>query len=183
MSLKPPQTRTLHDALLARQPLHLGMNSAGAIAQGEAHTAEAALRPLREEEFTSDARWLWTMRDTTELTRLRAETARAVERLERAQEFGRLGMFERELPMGKGHWDAHMFRMWSLDPALGAPDFNTFVARIHRDDRPGMDYREAAKTPGKYAKRYRIHRPRRRAVAARACAVGGESRRRRRAEP
>jgi len=52
-----------------------------------------------------------------------------------------------------------MFRMWSLDPAQGAPDFNTFVARIHRDDRPGMDYREAAKTPGKYAKRYRISGP------------------------
>jgi PAS domain S-box-containing protein len=153
-----PQTRTLDDALLARQPLHLhelGWRDD----QGQARTAEAALRPLREEEFTGDARWLWTMRDTTELTRLRAETARAVERLERAQEFGRLGMFERELPMGKGHWDAHMFRMWSLDPAQGAPDFNTFVARIHRDDRPGMDYREAAKMPGKYAKRYRIQGP------------------------
>ncbi len=153
-----PQSQALREALLARQPLHLGeLNWRDA--QGEARTAEAALRPLREEEFMNDARWLWTMRDTTELTCLRAETARAVERLERAQEFGRLGLFERELPMGKGHWDAHMFRMWSLDPAQGAPDFTTFVARIHRDDRPGMDYREAAKTPGKYAKRYRIQGP------------------------
>ncbi len=156
------QARRLADALLAGQPLKLG-ELVWRDAVGAARSAEAGLRPLREEEAAAgssgDARWLWTMRDTTELTRLRAETARAVERLERAQEFGRLGLFERELPMGRGHWDAHMFRMWSLDPAQGAPDFNTFVARIHRDDRPGMDYREAARTPGKYAKRYRIVGP------------------------
>ncbi|MGY4829781.1 PAS domain-containing protein [Sphaerotilaceae bacterium SBD11-9] len=145
----------LADALTARQPLHLAELPWRA-ADSAARTAQASLRPLREEERLGDARWLWSMRDTTELTRLRGETARAVERLERAQEFGRLGLFERELPMGRGHWDAHMFRMWNLDPALGAPDFDTFVARIHRDDRPGVDYRDAARTPGKYAKRYRI---------------------------
>ncbi len=152
------QAQRLTDALLARQPLQLA-ELVWRDAEGVAHTAEAGLRPLREEEVTSDACWLWTMRDTTELTRLRAETARAVERLERAQEFGRLGLFERELPMGRGHWDANMFRTWNLDPAQGAPDFATFVARIHPDDRPGMDYRDAAKTPGKYAKRYRITSP------------------------
>ena len=151
-------TGRLTDALLAQQTLQVGELVWRDVA-GAARTAEAVLRPLREEELLHDARWLWTMRDTTELTHLRAETLRAVERLERAQEFGRLGLFERELPMGVGHWDAHMFRMWSLDPAQGAPDFNTFVARIHRDDRPGMDYREAARTPGKYAKRYRIKGP------------------------
>ena len=153
-----PQAQQLTDALLAHQPQQWG-EWVWRDAEGAARTAEAALKPLREEEMLKDARWLWAMRDTTELTQLRAETARAVERLERAQEFGRLGLFERELPMGVGHWDAHMFRMWSLDPAQGAPDFNAFVARIHRDDRPGMDYREAAKTPGKYAKRYRIKGP------------------------
>ncbi|MBT9525045.1 MAG: PAS domain-containing protein [Rhizobacter sp.] len=153
-----PQAQALKDALLAGQPLQWG-ELVWRDAEGAARTAEAALKPLRDEDMLKDARWLWTMRDTTEITRLRAETAQAVERLERAQEFGRLGLFERELPMGRGHWDAHMFRMWSLDSALGAPDFNTFVARIHRDDRPGMDYREAAKTPGKYAKRYRIVGP------------------------
>ncbi|HET7794384.1 MAG TPA: PAS domain-containing protein [Rhizobacter sp.] len=148
----------LADALAAHQPLHLAELS-WRDAAGTARSADASLRPLREEERLGDARWLWTMRDTTELTRLQAEAARAVERLERAQEFGRLGLFERELPMGVGHWDANMFRMWNLDPAKGAPDFDTFVARIHRDDRPGVDYRQAARTPGKYAKRYRIIGP------------------------
>jgi PAS domain S-box-containing protein len=153
----PLQDR-LAEALRTHQPLLLG-ELPWRDAEGAARTGEASLRPLRGEERLGDAAWLWTMRDTTELTRLRADTARAVERLERAQEFGRLGLFERELPMGRGHWDAHMFRMWNLDPALGAPDFNAFVARIHRDDRPGVDYRDAARTPGKYAKRYRITSP------------------------
>jgi PAS domain S-box-containing protein len=152
------QVQRLTDALLAHQPLHFS-ELVWRDSDGAARTAEGGLRPLREEETLDDARWLWTMRDTTELTRLRAEAARAVERLERAQEFGRLGLFERELPMGVGHWDANMFRMWNLDPAKGAPDFSTFVARIHPDDRPGVDYREAARTPGKYAKRYRIVAP------------------------
>ncbi|MBC7992368.1 MAG: PAS domain-containing protein [Rhizobacter sp.] len=152
------QSELLADALLARKPLQLP-ELLWRDAEGAARTAEAGLKPLPHDEMPSDARWLWTQRDTTEITRLRAETARAVERLQRAQEFGRLGLFERELPMGRGHWDAHMFRMWGLDPAQGAPDFDTFVARIHRDDQPGMDYREAAKTPGKYAKRYRIIGP------------------------
>ena len=154
----PAQAQRLADALRAQQPLQLS-ELAWCDAEGAMRTADASLRPLRDEEAGAGARWLWTMRDTTELTRLRAETARAVERLERAQEFGRLGLFERELPMGRGQWDANMFRMWNFDPAQGAPDFNTFVARIHPDDRPGLDYREAARTPGKYAKRYRIRWP------------------------
>ncbi len=154
----PAQAQKLADALYAREPLPLS----GLLwrdAAGEQRTADAALRPLSDEEALDGARWLWTMRDTTELTRSRAETVRVTERLARAQEFGRLGLYERELPMGKGHWDANMFRMWNFDPAKGAPDFATFVSRIHPDDRPGMDYRDSAKVPGKYSKRYRISSP------------------------
>ncbi len=152
------QSKALADALLAHQPLQLA-ELLWRDAAGATRTAEAGLKPLPDDAEPNGARWLWTLRDTTEITQLRAETARAVERLQRAQEFGRLGLFERELPMGRGHWDANMFHLWNLDPAQGAPDFGTFVSRIHPDDRPGMDYREAAKTPGKYAKRYRIQSP------------------------
>jgi PAS domain S-box-containing protein len=154
----PGQAQRLADALLAHEPLRLS----GLIwrdAQGAVRFAEGHLSPLREEDALHGARWLWTMRDTTELTRSRAETTRVTERLQRAQDFGRLGLYERELPMGRGHWDANMFRMWNFDPAKGAPDFATFVARIHPDDRPGMDYRDSAKLPGRYAKRYRITSP------------------------
>ncbi|WOB10232.1 PAS domain-containing protein [Piscinibacter gummiphilus] len=150
--------QTLADALRARQPVQLSA-LAWCDAEGAVRSADATLKPLREEEASADASWLWAMRDTTELTRSQAETTRVTERLARAQEFGRLGLYERELPMGKGHWDANMFRLWNFDPANGAPDFKTFVSRIHPDDRPGMDYRDSARTPGKYAKRYRISSP------------------------
>ena len=150
--------QTLADALRAGQPAQLSP-LAWCDADGVVRSADATLRPLREEEALAEASWLWAMRDTTELTRSQAETARVTERLVRAQEFGRLGLYERELPMGKGHWDANMFRLWNFDPANGAPDFKTFVSRIHPDDRPGMDYRDSARTPGKYAKRYRISSP------------------------
>ncbi|MCR5882939.1 PAS domain-containing protein [Rhizobacter sp. J219] len=154
----PAQARALAEALLARQPLQLSRVS-WCDAQGADRTAELILKPLQDDEKLADAGWLCTMRDTTELTRSQAETVRVTERLARAQEFGRLGLYERELPMGKGHWDANMFRLWNFDPAQGAPDFKAFVARIHPDDRPGMDYRDSARVPGKYAKRYRITSP------------------------
>ncbi|MBX3623172.1 MAG: PAS domain-containing protein [Rhizobacter sp.] len=155
--------RRLADALSARTPLHLEELS-WRDAQGSLRTAEGRLTPIDSGDSSPahdmhGVRWLWAMHDTSELTRLRAETARVTERLARAQEFGRLGLFERELPMGRGHWDANMFRMWNFDPAQGAPDFRSFVARIHPDDRPGVDYREAARVPGRYAKRYRIQAP------------------------
>jgi PAS domain S-box-containing protein len=156
--LDPPQAQRLAQAVLDHAPLRL-TELRWRNAQGAPCTAEGLLRPLRDAERVPGAHWLWTLRDTTELTRARAEAARAVERLARAQEFGRLGLYERELPMGKGHWDDNMFRLWNFDPAEGAPDFKAFVARIHPDDRPGLDYRDSARKPGKYAKRYRIWSP------------------------
>lgn len=166
-ALDPDTARRLADAILVHShppmpPLHLSAIS-WRDAEGNHRTAEGHLRLLHGEEALVDtsgrARWLWTMRDTTELTRLQAEVARTAERLERAQNFGRLGLFERELPMGRGYWDAHMFRMWNFDPAEGTPDFADFVARIHPDDQPGQHYLASVGTPGKYAKRYRISSP------------------------
>ncbi|MBL0729814.1 PAS domain-containing protein [Piscinibacter sp. HJYY11] len=158
LGLREPQAQRLAEALLAGAASQLD-ELAWRDDAGEARTAVGHLRPLRDIERVQTAHWLFTLRDTTELTRSKAETTRVAERLERAQAFGRLGLYERQLPMGKGHWDANMFRMWNFDPADGAPDFKTFVSRIHPDDRPGMDYRDSARTPGKYSKRYRISSP------------------------
>ncbi|MBI5257757.1 MAG: PAS domain-containing protein [Burkholderiales bacterium] len=160
LGLAPHEDPTLAmaEALRTQRPLSLPA-LAWQGADGSARSADASLAPLPAETPPGPARWLCRLRDTTALTQARAETARVAERLARAQEFGRLGLYERELPMGRGHWDAHMFRMWSINPADGAPDFNTFVRRIHPDDRPGLDYRDSARLAGKYAKRYRISAP------------------------
>lgn len=158
LGMSEPQGQRLADALLAGTPSHLE-DLSWRDAAGQDCTAVGHLRPLRDIERVQTAHWLFSLRDTTELTRLKTETTRVAERLERAQSFGRLGLYERQLPMGKGHWDANMFRMWNFDPAQGAPDFKTFVSRIHPDDRPGIDYRDSARIPGKYSKRYRISSP------------------------
>jgi PAS domain S-box-containing protein len=105
------------------------------------------------------ARWQAALRDTTEAEALAAESARLAEQLETAQDFGRLGFWERQLPLGAGTWDRHMFRFFGLDPAGGVPDFEAVAARIHPDDRPGQRYRASSREPGRYTSRYRIMLP------------------------
>ncbi len=125
----------------------------------EQRWAQAMLKPLAASDDTGDARWLWVMKDTTELRDAQAQAKRVKERLETAQDFGRLGLWERDLPLGKGHWDPHMFRLWGFDPRDGVPDFELVAKRIHPDDRPGELYRASALKAGKYSKRYRLMLP------------------------
>lgn len=58
--------------------------------------------------------------------------------------FGRVGLFVRDLDSGHARWDACLFEMTGLDPAAGAPDWASFVARVHPDDREQLDRHFAA---------------------------------------
>ena len=51
-----------------------------------------------------------------------------VARLSMAREFGRIGFWERDLRSGQARWDAHIFDMFGLDPAAGAPAFEHSTA-------------------------------------------------------
>ena len=57
------------------------------------------------------------------------------ELLDTAQEFGRLGIWEREIPSGEGRWDRHVFGFWGLDPAAGTPNYDEAIQHIHPEDR------------------------------------------------
>ncbi len=107
----------------------------------------------------SAERLLWTLSDTTALRRETARAQRVAELLEMAQEFGRLGVWERAIPSGEGQWDRHVFGFWGLDPAAGTPDFAHAVERIHADDRKLLNYRESTRQAGRYAQRYRVMQP------------------------
>lgn len=48
---------------------------------------------------------LWALHDKTALRELAAWVQRLSERLEMAQDFGRLGVWERQLPSGEGLWE------------------------------------------------------------------------------
>jgi PAS domain S-box-containing protein len=149
----------LQGALAAAQPLRReALNWTDAA--GTPRRGLLTLAPLADGTApVTGARWQVALRDTTETEALAAEAARLAEQLETAQDFGRLGFWERQLPLGAGRWDRHMFRFFGLDPADGVPDFEAVAARIHPDDRPGQRYRASSREPGRYTSRYRIMLP------------------------
>ena len=84
------------------------------------------------------------------------EAQRLAELLDMAQEFGRLGVWEREIPSGVGRWDRHVFRMFDIDPSDGTPSFELAASRVHPDDRLRGYYLESTAKPGRYSRRYRV---------------------------
>src|SRR5690606_12963113 len=64
-----------------------------------------------------------------------SEPRRLAELLDMTQEFGRMGVWEREIPSGRGQWDRHVFRFFGFDPSEKTPDFDVASERIHPQDR------------------------------------------------
>jgi signal transduction histidine kinase/ActR/RegA family two-component response regulator len=93
-----------------------------------------------------------------EIDRLRADDARLRELLDVAQDFGRLGVWERDPNTLEGRWDRHVFRFFGF--AEGAtPHFEEAAARIDPDDQLGTAFLESLKVPGVHGHRYRVRRP------------------------
>jgi len=101
-------------------------------------------------------RWLIELQDVTEARLREREARRLSELLDMAQEFGRIGVWEREIPSGVGRWDHHVFSFWGLDPAQGTPSFEDAIAHIHPEDRARMSYRTTTQRAGRYTQRYRV---------------------------
>ena len=102
---------------------------------------------------------LWMLTDITLTHGLAARATRQDELLETAQEFGRLGIWERDIPSGEGRWDKHVFEFWGLDPADGTPNYGQAIDRIHVDDRAASIYPESTRRAGRYSQRYRVVHP------------------------
>ena len=88
-----------------------------------------------------------------------SEQHRLAELLETAQEFGRLGVWERKIPSGEGRWDRHVFRFYGMDPTGGTPNFELASERIHPDDRLSANYPQSTRRAGKYEARFRVLLP------------------------
>jgi PAS domain S-box-containing protein len=102
---------------------------------------------------------IWTLVDVSPTRFLATQARRQGEMLDTAQEFGRLGLWERRIPSGEGRWDRHVFGFWGLDPANGTPSFADAIEHIHPEDRARMNYVESTRQAGRYAQRYRVIQP------------------------
>ena len=114
---------------------------------------------VRARAVAASAQILWTLQDVTATRELADWAQRQTELLDMAQEFGRLGIWEREIPSGRGHWDRHVFNFWGLDPREGTPSYEHAIQHIHPDDRDPTSYAASTLAAGHYAQRYRVLRP------------------------
>ncbi len=121
--------------------------------------SDGALRHLRARAAGVGAHLVWHFADRSGLVELAQRTRHLADVLGMAQEFGRIGVWEREIPSGRGRWDRHIFGFWGLDPVDGTPDFEAAAAQIHPDDRAVLNYDASTRRAGHYASRYRVLRP------------------------
>jgi PAS domain S-box-containing protein len=136
-----------------------------ALRSGGIADADIALRAS-----TGDALWvqprmtriaedrLWTLRDTTTTHTLATRAQHLSELLDMAQEFGRLGVWERQIPSGAGRWDRHVFGFWGMDPTAGTPDHHEAFSRIHPDDQD-TSYADSTRQAGRYSRHFRVLQP------------------------
>ncbi|MDH5539924.1 MAG: hypothetical protein OEY03_11025, partial [Rhizobacter sp.] len=99
---------------------------------------------------------IWVLCDVTPQIEASRKAGQLAELLEMAQEFGRIGVWERDALTGRGHWDDHVFRIWGLDPREGTPSFDQARARLHPEDRDLLDDATLRLAPGRHAARYRV---------------------------
>ncbi len=114
---------------------------------------------LRVRVSSISGQYLWTMQDESTRHELEAGAKRLSEMLEVAQEFGRLGLWERDIPSGEGRWDRHVFNIWGIESREGTPTFVEAARRVHPDDHLRSLYKDSTQQAGRYAQRYRVIRP------------------------
>ena len=103
---------------------------------------------------------VWVLQDITQAVTSSRLAKRQTELLDMAQKFGRMGIWERDIPSGDGRWDKHMFGFWGLDPNGETPHFEAASAQVHPEDQMAMRaYRQSTRRAGHYAQRYRVLRP------------------------
>lgn len=91
---------------------------------------ESRLVPSGRDEVLSIVRDITVQRSATEKLKLTEA------RLNRAQEVAKIGSWERDLTTDAVWWSDETCRMLQIDPEIEKPSLQTFLAKLHPDDRP-----------------------------------------------
>ncbi|HVK32470.1 MAG TPA: PAS domain-containing protein [Burkholderiaceae bacterium] len=110
--------------------------------------------------MSQDSRDAALQRALAEVARLQADNRRLTEMLDLAQEFGRLGVWERDPNTLEGRWDRHVFRFFGFPADVTrTPPFAEAAERVHPEDRLDDTFRDSLQQPGVHEHRYRIVQP------------------------
>jgi signal transduction histidine kinase/CheY-like chemotaxis protein len=101
---------------------------------------------------------LLVLQDISAATSAAAEAARLGELLALAQQFGRLGFWERDLETLQGSWDPLVHRLWGLDDDAPTPDRDAAVLAIVESDREGVEaaFRRSMERGGAASHRFSV---------------------------
>jgi diguanylate cyclase (GGDEF)-like protein/PAS domain S-box-containing protein len=81
------------------------------------------------------------VRDLTEQLRVVGELRRATEQLAESQRLARLGSWEWDIPNNVVTWSDELFRIYGLEPGSIVPSYESFLDRVHPEDRDSVDTR------------------------------------------
>lgn len=90
-----------------------------------------------------------------------AHSSRLEHQLAAAQELTHIGSWEWDLASGRVHWSDELYRIYGLEPQCCVMTFESFVAKIHPEDRERVqhDVHRALEAGGRFAHSERILRP------------------------
>ncbi len=141
----------------------------GALAQGLWREPPSA--PPKDVQAALDGHWfhlstaplpdgssLWTLQSVQAQREAQAELSRQQEMLDLAREFGRLGVWERNVRTLQGRWDRQVLRFWGLDPTEATPDFAKAAEQVLEEDRSLTDgvFLRSLEKAGPYSMRFRV---------------------------
>ena len=149
LGLSAADAQALHDALRDGRPGPLPDMQIGGFS-GRWWRAQLSLLP--------DGRRATHWQSVEEQRLHAADASRLAELLDLAQDFGRLGVWERDIHSLQGRWDRHMYRIWGLSENDSTPDFERAAQSVLDEDRAALNqaFRQSLRRAGSYAHRYRV---------------------------
>ena len=101
------------------------------------------------------------VRKNRQIARASRQLGETKESLDRAQRIAQMGNWDWHIQENRLFWSEGIYRLFGVSPAEFAPSYETFMARVHRDDRAAVEaaLQHALDTAAPYAIDHRIVRP------------------------